>query len=129
MPATRWECSCILALSLPLVAAGQALRSVYAPAGTLNQYLSIHSDRANAASVMRRYQASKIWIEGRGDQYAAPGLLRAARDDFHAWFRSVGRAHRRSGEDSRCANRSRPFRMEASEIGAVNMEMRERSSF
>ena len=39
MQAKRWESLCILAFSLPIVTAGQALRiSVYTPAGTVNKY-------------------------------------------------------------------------------------------
>ena len=74
------------AFSLPLIAAGQALRiSVYTPAGTVNKYLSTPDDRAKAAAIMQRFKVSKIWIEGRrGDQYVTPELLTAARDDFRA---------------------------------------------
>lgn len=77
---------CVLILSLPLAIAAQTLRiSVYAPAGTVNRYLSTPSDRSKAASVMERFKVSKIWIEGRrGDQYVTPELLTAARDDLRA---------------------------------------------
>src|SRR4051794_21364077 len=86
MQAKRWQYLCILAFGLPVVTAAQALRiSVYAPAGTVNQYLSTPDDRAKAAGVMERFKVSKIWIEGRrGDQHVTPELLIAARDDFRA---------------------------------------------
>src|ERR1035441_7784871 len=81
---TRWQWGCFLLFSLPAAATAQPLRiSVYAPAGTVNKYLSTPGDRAKAAGVMARFQVSKIWLEGRrGDQYVTPELLSAARDDF-----------------------------------------------
>ena len=86
MQAKPWESLCILAFGFPIVTTAQALRiSVYAPAGTVNHYLSTPDDRAKAAGVMQRFKVSKIWIEGRrGDQYVTPELLTAARDDFRA---------------------------------------------
>ena len=86
MQTKRWDSLCILLLSLPVIAAGQALRiSVYTPAGTVNTYLSTPEDRAKAAAIMQRFKVSKIWIEGRrGDQYVKPEVLTAARDDFRS---------------------------------------------
>jgi hypothetical protein len=84
MPLNRRTSLCLLALSLPSALAAQTLRiSVYAPAGTVNKYLSTPADRAKAAAVLQRFKVYKIWIEGRrGDQYVTPELLTAARDDF-----------------------------------------------
>ena len=64
--------------------AGDPLKiSVYAPADTVNRYMSTPEARQDVVSVLKRFRVSKIYVEGnRGDTYVPVDLLRTVRDDL-----------------------------------------------
>jgi hypothetical protein len=66
--------------------------SVYATAGAVARRLSTPVQRHEAAEVLRRLGASKIYLEGRrGDETVSPAKLVEARDDFRRMgFEVVG---------------------------------------